>query len=191
MTSRAPKRNLLLDLLNEADFVEFLNAQTAGARNGDFVGFENIRSEYRSNRCREKQAKVDSIVIKAAAEHWEFVSPLLRKPRNEDDYDLLALALDELLEMTGGDETNPLMSLVDIIGDWIEEWDHKHHPMPEATGAEVLGYMMREHGLTQSDLPGVGPQSVVSEILSGKRQLNLRQIRWLAERFGTSVETFI
>ena len=43
--------------------------------------------------------------------------------------------------------------------------------------------MMREHGLTQSDLPGVGTQSVVSEILSGKRQLNLRQIRWLAERF--------
>ncbi|MNJ03561.1 Antitoxin HigA [compost metagenome] len=63
--------------------------------------------------------------------------------------------------------------------------------MPEATGAEVLGYMMREHGLTQSDLPGVGPQSVVSEILSGKRQLNLRQIRWLAERFNVPVDVFI
>jgi HTH-type transcriptional regulator/antitoxin HigA len=51
--------------------------------------------------------------------------------------------------------------------------------------------MMREHGLTQSDLPGVGPQSVVSEILSGKRQLNLRQIRWLAERFNVPVDVFI
>jgi HTH-type transcriptional regulator/antitoxin HigA len=132
-----------------------------------------------------------SVLIKNAAEHWEFVSPLLRKPKNEDDYDTLVQALDELLEMTGVDESHPLMSLVDIIGDWIEEWDHKHHPMPEATGAEVLGYMMREHGLTQSDLPGVGPQSVVSEILSGKRQLNLRQIRWLAERFNVPVEVFI
>ncbi|MGJ7514178.1 helix-turn-helix domain-containing protein [Pseudomonas baetica] len=132
-----------------------------------------------------------SVLIKNAAEHWEFVSPLLRKPKNEDDYDALVLALDELLEMTGVDESHPLMSLVDIIGDWIEEWDHKHRPMPEATGAEVLGYMMREHGLTQSDLPGVGPQSVVSEILSGKRQLNLRQIRWLAERFNVPVDVFI
>ncbi|MHC8392413.1 helix-turn-helix domain-containing protein [Pseudomonas sp. LB3P93] len=132
-----------------------------------------------------------SVLIKNAAEHWEFVSPLLRKPKNEDDYDTLVQALDELLEMTGVDESHPLMSLVDIIGDWIEEWDHKHHPMPEATGAEVLGYMMREHGLTQSDLPGVGPQSVISEILSGKRQLNLRQIRWLAERFNVPVEVFI
>jgi HTH-type transcriptional regulator/antitoxin HigA len=51
--------------------------------------------------------------------------------------------------------------------------------------------MMREHGLNQSDLPGVGTQSVVSEVLSGKRKLNLRQIKWLAERFGVSVETFI
>jgi HTH-type transcriptional regulator/antitoxin HigA len=132
-----------------------------------------------------------SILIKNAAEHWEFVAPLLRKPKNEHDYDTLVQALDELLEMTGVDESHPLMSLVDIIGDWIEEWDHKHYPMPEATGAEVLGYMMREHGLTQSDLPGVGPQSVVSEILSGKRQLNLRQIRWLAERFKVPVDVFI
>ena len=132
-----------------------------------------------------------SVLIKQVAEHWEFVSPLLRKPKNQDDYDRLALALDELLEVTGDDESHPLMSLVDIIGDWIEDWDHKHHPMAEASGAEVLSYLMREHGMSQSDLPGVGPQSVVSEILSGKRQLNLRQIRWLAERFKVSVETFI
>ena len=83
------------------------------------------------------------------------------------------------------------MGLVDIIGDWIEAYDHEHRPMPVASGADVLRYMMREHGLTQSDLPGVGAQSVVSEVLSGKRKLNLRQIRWLAERFGVTVETFI
>ncbi|MDQ3200855.1 MAG: transcriptional regulator [Pseudomonadota bacterium] len=132
-----------------------------------------------------------SALIRQVAEHWEFVSPLLRRPKNQDDYDKLALALDELLEVTGDDESHPLMSLVDIIGDWIEDWDRKHHPMAEASGAEVLGYLMREHRLSQSDLPGVGPQSVVSEILSGKRQLNLRQIRWLSERFKVSVETFI
>ncbi|WP_239007543.1 helix-turn-helix domain-containing protein [Pseudomonas granadensis] len=114
----------------------------------------------------------------------------LHRPENEDDYDTLVLVLDELLKITGDDESHPLMSLVDIIGDWIEEWDHTHHPMAQASGEEVLGYMMREHGLTQSDLPGVGPQSVVSEILSGKRKLNLRQIRWLAERFNVPIDVF-
>ena len=87
--------------------------------------------------------------------------------------------------------SNPLMSLVDILSDWIEAYDHEHRPMPIVSGVDVLRAMMREHGLNQSDLPGLGTQSVVSEILSGKRKLNLRQIKWLAERFGVSVETFI
>lgn len=50
--------------------------------------------------------------------------------------------------------------------------------------------MMREHKLAQSDLPGGGVPSVVSEILSRKHQLNPTQICWLAERFCVSVETF-
>lgn len=111
-----------------------------------------------------------SVLVKQAAEHWQFVAPLLRKPRSEADYDGLVLALDELL---------------DIIGE-----DEEHHPMPRVSGVEMLRCLMREHGLTQGDLPGVGAQSVVSEVLSGKRQLNLRQIRWLAGRFKVSMEVF-
>ncbi|MEN5314417.1 transcriptional regulator [Pseudomonas koreensis] len=132
-----------------------------------------------------------SRLIKTVAEHWEFVSPLLRKPKNEEDYDALVQAVEEILEITGDDESHPLASLVDIISDWIAEWDRTHHPMAEASGEEVLGYLMREHGLTQSDLPGVGTQSVVSEILNGKRKLNLRQIRWLADYFKVPVDVFI
>lgn len=131
-----------------------------------------------------------SLQVKQAAEHWQFVAPILRKPKSEVDYDALALALDELLDIMGEDESHPLASLVDIIGDWIEAYDEEHHPMPAVSAVEVLRSLMREHGLTQSDLPGVGAQSVVSEVLSGKRQLNLRQIRWLAERFKVSMETF-
>jgi HTH-type transcriptional regulator/antitoxin HigA len=131
-----------------------------------------------------------SVLIKQAAEHWHFVSPLLCKPKNEVDYDLLVNSLDELLELIGEDESNPLASLAAIMGGLIEAYDHEHRPMPKASGVDVLRYLMREHGLTQSDLPGVGAQSVVSEVLSGKRQLNLRQIRWLAERFSVKVDVF-
>ncbi|MCK9800485.1 transcriptional regulator [Pseudomonas sp. MAFF 302030] len=131
-----------------------------------------------------------SVLVKQAAEHWQFVAPLLRKPRSEADYDGLVLALDELLDIIGEDEAHPLTSLVDIIGDWIEAYDEEHHPMPRVSGVEMLRCLMREHGLTQGDLPGVGAQSVVSEVLSGKRQLNLRQIRWLAGRFKVSMEVF-
>ena len=130
-------------------------------------------------------------LIEQAAQHWQFVSPLLRKPKNEADYDQLVEALDELSDRIGDDESHPLMSLVDIIGDWVEAYDLEHRPMPKVSGVDVLRSVMQEHGLNQSDLPGVGTQSVVSEILSGKRQLNVRQIRWLADHFKVPVEMFI
>ena len=130
-------------------------------------------------------------MIEQAAEHWHFVAPLLRKPKTEADYDELVAALDQLTDLIGDDESNPLMSLVDIIGDWVEAYDLEHRPMPKVSGVEVLRSVMQEHSLTQSDLPGVGTQSVVSENLSGKRQLNVRQIRWLADYFKVPVDMFI
>jgi HTH-type transcriptional regulator/antitoxin HigA len=50
---------------------------------------------------------------------------------------------------------------------------------------------MDEHGLTQSDLSEVGSQGVISDILRGKRVLNVRQIRALAERFQVSPAVFV
>jgi HTH-type transcriptional regulator / antitoxin HigA len=62
--------------------------------------------------------------------------------------------------------------------------------VPESTGVDVLRFLMEEHGLSQSDLPEMGSQGVVSEILNGKRELNLRQVRALAEKFKVSSAVF-
>ena len=50
---------------------------------------------------------------------------------------------------------------------------------------------MKEHGLKQSDLSEIGSQGVISEILSGKRQLNIRQIKMLSQRFKVSPAVFV
>jgi HTH-type transcriptional regulator/antitoxin HigA len=63
--------------------------------------------------------------------------------------------------------------------------------MPKIKGADSLRFLMEEHGLRQSDLPEVGSQGVVSEILEGKRELNVRQIRALSRRFGVSPSVFV
>lgn len=56
-----------------------------------------------------------SALIEQVAAHWEFVSPLLRKPRSEEDYDRLASALDELLALVGEDETHPLIDRKSVV----------------------------------------------------------------------------
>lgn len=66
-----------------------------------------------------------------------------------------------------------------------------YNAMPQTTGVQALKFLMEQHGLRQSDLSDIGSQGVVSEILAGKRELNLRQVRALAERFGVSTATFI
>ena len=55
----------------------------------------------------------------------------------------------------------------------------------------MLRFLMEQHGLSQSDLPEIGSQGVVSEILSGRRLLNARQITVLVARFGVSADLFI
>lgn len=87
-------------------------------------------------------------------------------------------------------QDHPLASLAGHIGDLLEAYDEAHRPMPKGSGVEVLRYLMQEHGLSQTDLPEVGTQSVISEILGGKRQLNVRHIRALSERFGVSADVF-
>lgn len=131
-----------------------------------------------------------SVLVKQASEHWRYVAPLLSRPTNEDDYDALVEALDELLNTVGDDECHPLASLVGHVGDLLVAYDEANRPMPKGSGVEVLRYLMQEHCLSQSDFPEVGTQSVLSEILGGKRQLNVRQIRVLAERFGVPADVF-
>ncbi|MCL4825475.1 MAG: helix-turn-helix domain-containing protein, partial [Anaerolineales bacterium] len=122
--------------------------------------------------------------------HWQTIAPVLTI-RNEREYNAAVKRLNELLDEIGADEKHPLYSLLDTLGTLIEAYEEEHHPVPEANGSDVLRFLMDEHGLTQSDLPEVGSQGVVSEILNGKRELNVRQIRKLAERFHVSPAAFM
>ena len=63
-------------------------------------------------------------------------------------------------------------------------------PQPEATGAELLKYLMEEHNHKQIDLADVAPRSVISEILHGKRELNKNHITKLALKYNVSPALF-
>ena len=131
-----------------------------------------------------------SVITPQLERSWTQVSPLL-KIQNEQDYDLAVDRLNSLIDDVGTDEHHPLYSLLDTLGTLVHAWEEQHHSMPRFGGRELLQFLMAEHHLTQSDLPEVGSQGVVSEILAGKRELNVRQIRALSERFGVSPSVFV
>ena len=111
--------------------------------------------------------------------------------RDEAHYARMTQMLEGLLVEAGGDERHPIMGLVDIVGDLIEDYETEQHHLPETKGIDALKFLMEQHGLKQGDLQEIGSQGVVSEILAGKRELNVRQVRALSERFGVSTATFL
>jgi HTH-type transcriptional regulator/antitoxin HigA len=131
-----------------------------------------------------------NITTKEIENHWAVISPLLTI-RNEHEHDLAVERMNELLDEVGTDEQHPLYELLDTISTIIHAYEERHYPMPECSGIEVLHFFMEEHELKQSDLPEVGSQGVVSEILNGTRELNVQQIRALAKRFHVSPAVFI
>ena len=87
---------------------------------------------------------------------------------------------------------HPMGGLLALLADRIREYEDRVHPWPDtSTPATVLAGLMEDHGLTQSDLPEVGAQSVVSAVLAGKRKLNMRQVKALAKRFSVPLELFV
>jgi HTH-type transcriptional regulator/antitoxin HigA len=122
--------------------------------------------------------------------HWEKIAPLLTV-RNEREYNAAVKRMNELLDEIGTNEKHPLYSLLDTLGTLVHAYEEEHFPIPESAGGEVLRFLMDENGMTQSDLSEVGSQGVVSEILNGKRELNVRQVRVLAKKFKVSPAAFV
>lgn len=124
-------------------------------------------------------------------QNWQTLAFLLSPARAEADYQRQVAILDMLIDEIGEDEQHPLVGLMENLGMLINSYETEHDPIPMASACDTLAFLMEEHHLTQSDLREIGTQGVISEILSGKRKLNLRQIRLLSQRFHVSPEVFI
>jgi HTH-type transcriptional regulator/antitoxin HigA len=130
-----------------------------------------------------------TLLAKETQAHWATIAPIL-SIRNEREYNRAVKRLNALIDEIGNDERHPLYSLLDTLGTVIHAYEETHQPMPTVKSGSILRYLMEEHDLKQADLPEIGSQGVVSEILRGKRELNTRQISILAKRFGVSPAVF-
>src|SRR5665647_711225 len=124
---------------------------------------------------------------------WESVNAALGLSgaiRDEAHYKVLLDFVENCFDRFGTDEHHPIFALVDVVAGRIRVYEDRMHSWPDLPPHRMLAALIQEHGLKQSDLPEVGPQSVVSDIVSGKRSFNLRQVKALAERFHVPMEVF-
>jgi len=131
-----------------------------------------------------------SSLLDEAQEHWQAIEPLLTI-RSERDYAAAIERLDSLLKEIDEDEQHPLYGLLDTLGTLIHAYEEEHVPIPEASGPEVLEYLMEGHNLRPEDLSELGGPGNVRAVLARERELHVGEIRALAERFRVSPAVFI
>jgi HTH-type transcriptional regulator / antitoxin HigA len=79
----------------------------------------------------------------------------------------------------------------EVLMTLIEAYEEEHHSIPDASPVEVLRMLMEANDLRQKDLvPIFGSESIVSEVLHGKRGLNKTHIEKLSKRFQVSPAAF-
>jgi len=114
----------------------------------------------------------------------------LRVITNDAEYEKAVQTLNALLDSPKAAEGGPLAPLVAMLGDLIADYDEEHFVLPDAAPSEVLRELTSRRQLKQTDVPEIGSQGVVSEILNGKRELNARQIAAASHLFGVSPAAF-
>ena len=117
-------------------------------------------------------AKIPPKVIRTEAENEHYISALY--------------ALEQKRSRTWEEK-----ELADLLTLLIEDFEEKRYQLPRATPLQALSFLMEQHGLKQKDVVDIfGTRSVVSEVMSGKRELTKEQIRRLSQRFHVSPEVF-
>lgn len=124
---------------------------------------------------------------------YEALSSLvpLRVIHNEQDYEAAVSALNRLLDAGAAEDDHPLADLVSALGNFIADYEDRQHPPDQVSPIEMIRFLMDQHHLSQLELPEIGDQAVVSEVLTGKRELNVHQIKNLSARFNVPTSLFI
>ncbi len=134
--------------------------------------------------------------IESLSKQWIPVSELLSPIKNSIDYEEARTLLDQLIDEVGSDENHPLASLLYHLGKVIDDYENDMEELnsigKKGDAISMIRFLMDQHGMKQTDLKDVfGSQGNVSEVLRGIRDLNLKQIKRLAEKFHVDPAVFI
>jgi HTH-type transcriptional regulator / antitoxin HigA len=110
---------------------------------------------------------------------------------NSKDYKRASAVMNQLLDEIGEDEHPPLADVLDYLANQIVVYEAEHTNIPDAEPREVLRFLMEQQGSTQSDLADCAPQSRVSEILNGLREISNEIAKALALKFEVNVGLFV
>ncbi|KXX68031.1 type II toxin-antitoxin system HigA family antitoxin [Flammeovirga sp. SJP92] len=111
--------------------------------------------------------------------------------KSEAQYDTYIDKLDELMEAeTLSEEEELTLEHLSILIDAYEQ-DNVEINTSSLKPLDLIRFKMDQMGLKQKDLTFIGSSGVISEVLNGKRQLNLKMIKTVAEHLDIPVQLLV
>ena len=118
----------------------------------------------------------------------------LSRPTNAAQYTDLISLIEYITDATNDLEYGPLAGLLELALFYAGDWETQQNSLPDSTApCDVLELLMQQHGLTQGDLEraGIARQTVISQVLSGERQISKGMARKLATHFQVKPAVFL
>lgn len=115
----------------------------------------------------------------------------LRPIHSDEAYQHMVSLMNSLLDTVGDDEDHALSGLLELVGDIVSNYEREHFPIEPLPPNESLRLLIESRGLTQEDLRSIVPQSNLSAILAGKRNISATLAGKLGKFFGVSPALFV
>ncbi|GBF80724.1 helix-turn-helix domain-containing protein [Aphanothece sacrum] len=113
-----------------------------------------------------------------------------RPIKSEKELDATQEIINELLDKP--ELTLEEKDYLDILGTLIYEYEQELDIIPDIYGVELLKFLLEDNGLKSKDFVLIlRIESIVSDILNGKRQLTTSDIQALAAFFNLSPDLFL
>ncbi len=111
--------------------------------------------------------------------------------KTEEQYDIALERVYDLMQLDLKEGSRELNE-AELLGVLIEQYEKVHYPIAPPHPIEAIKFYLDQMGLSELELNTIlGSRSRKSEILNGKRKLNLSMIRILHEKLEIPVETLV
>jgi HTH-type transcriptional regulator / antitoxin HigA len=106
------------------------------------------------------------------------LKPIKNNKQYEDSLSRIYLLLQKNIKAN-----SPESDELEVLSILVKQYEQEHYPVPKPNPLEAIKFRLEQMGMSEGELSEIlGHRSRKSEILSGKRKLNLSMIRKLSER---------
>lgn len=128
---------------------------------------------------------------RSTSEYMSLLAAFPPRPiASEEDYIATQKVIDSLIDQS--ELTPDERDYLNVLGSLIRDYEDLYEPMPSISGLDLLKALMEDLNLQEKDLvPIFQTESNVSAVLSGDRELTVKDIEKLAEFFHISPAAFL